>query len=130
MASKRGLSGRALARQGNFHGAPLFVISFAGAAAGVNDTTFYVSNAPFRFRVVDFWGYMTGAGAASDTVKLVSGDGDVTDAVDLSSHGDTDRIITGELDDANNVVPQGGSLKITTASDASVQMFALCVRVD
>lgn len=80
---------------------------------------------PRNCRILDAWGIMTGAGAALDTVKLTDGTNDISDTVDLSSAGDTDRFTVGELDDAYTDISEGGSLKVVTASDALCRVYIM-----
>jgi hypothetical protein len=106
-------------------------VPFLVTATTVAATAAYtlIESAPKKFRVVDWWVVMTGAGAASDTVKLTDGTNDITDAVDLSSAGDTDRVAGGEIDDAYHELDKGDSLKVATASGATCIVYALCAWV-
>ena len=128
MADQRGISGKACGRLGNEKGAPVFVVS-SGATSSAASSYDLIAKADFKFRVIDSWLVMTGAGASSDTVKLTDGTNDITDAVDLSSAGDTDRLAVGEIDDAYYTIDAGGTLKAVTASAATCIIYALCVRV-
>lgn len=88
------------------------------------------SDAPAKFRVLDMFGYMTGAGASSDTVKLTDGSDDIVTAVDVSSASDKDVIRAAVIDDAKNEISAGGSLHVVTASGALCKVFILCEWTD
>ena len=103
-----------------------------------SDTTVSIwsKNAPYKFRVVDAYVVMHGAGAASDAVKIERGDGaasetfnDITDDLDVSSAGDTDILRFGELDDAQWEVDRDESLRITSTSGALCEVFIKIVPV-
>ena len=78
-------------------------------------------------RIVRVWAIMTGAGGADDTLKVTDGTNDITDTVDLSSLGDTDLFDVGELDDAYTDIAKGGSIAVTTASDALCRVYVMGV---
>jgi len=88
------------------------------------------SDAPAKFRVLDMFGYMTGAGATSDTVKLTDGSSDIVTAVDVSAYSDKDIIRAAAIDDAKNEIAAGGSLHVVTASGALCKVFVLCEWTD
>ena len=103
-----------------------FVIRFK-TVAGTNDKTFTApKNLPFK--VIDAWGYMTGAGASSDTVQIFNGTDAITASKDVSALSDKDRFAFASIDDAYNEIASEGTLKVTTASDALCEVFVLCVR--
>lgn len=106
-----------------------FVIQVATAAS---DTSYRIwdKSCPRSCRIVDAWGVMTGAGAALDTVKITDGTNDISDTVDLSGLGDTDRFAIGELDDAYVDIAEGGSLRVVTVSDALVRLYIMVVWTD
>jgi hypothetical protein len=141
MASKRGISGKALGRveSGFDLGAPVFILSktVAAKAGDTSETdSIYNGDAPFGFRVIDFWCHANSEPANdSENVKLTNGASDITDTVTTTGAGteDTDVYRGGEIDDAYNFIPKGGSLKIVrTASTNLIGLtaYALCVRAD
>lgn len=101
------------------------VILSVNCVSGTDTYALFSSNAPNGFRVIDCWGIMTGAGAGADTFKLDDGTNDISDTVDLSSAGDTDRVAVGEIDDAYYEVEKNGSLRVVTASDATLRVFVM-----
>ena len=90
----------------------------------------YDADCPDKLRVIDAWGVMTGAGAGGDTVKITDGTNDITDTVDLSAVGDTDRFAIGEIDDAYHDILPGGSMSVVTASAATVTLYIMCTWVE
>ena len=126
MPDNRFIDGRQLALSGNNYGAPSSVAKVT-CVAGTSSYT------PFpgwdnRVEVVRVFGYMTGAGASSDTVKVTDGTNDVTDTVDLSSLSDTDVFEVGQMDDAYVTVEKASSITVTTASDATCVLFVEVIR--
>lgn len=98
----------------------------AGMTSNLKDTPVY----QFPFKVVNAWGYMIGAGAAADTVKVqaVNSAGvarDITDAVDVSALADRARFDFGQIDDAGNSLVDGEKLRILTASDALCEVLIM-----
>ncbi len=122
-----GINGRQLGPLGTELGAPSFVLSTATVAGTAAYTL--VASAPYAFRVVDAWVVMTGAGASSDTFTVQKGSDDITDAVDVSSAGDTDVVRFGEIDDAYHELQKGDALKVATASGAVGIVYVLCVAI-
>lgn len=87
------------------------------------DSTYdWKNDAGKSFIVTQCYGYMTGAGAPSDTVKAgnagPSATGDITDTGDLSAMGDAYQFDLSEIDDDYNEIKHGDTLRVTTASDA------------
>jgi len=78
-------------------------------------------------RVVAVWGVMTGAGAASDTVKVTDGTNDITTAQDVSAKGDKALFMFADIDDARRDITAGISLHAINASSALVDVYVLCV---
>jgi hypothetical protein len=101
----------------------------AQTAAGATEKVVFNANAPFKVRVLQAFGTMTGAGAAGDTVKLTDGTNDVTNAVDVSAKGDKATFQFGEVDDARHDIAANGTLKVVTASDALCLVTIIGVRV-
>ena len=89
----------------------------------------YQSNAPRRFVVYRVYGYMTGAGAATDTVVVDNGTNNITDTISVALLSDTDAFDAAQINDANNVIQKGGSLRIVTASGALCTVFMDCAWV-
>jgi len=106
-----------------------FVLEVATKAS---TTTYRVwdKSCPRSCRIIDVYGIMTGAGAALDTVKVTDGTNDITDTVDLSAKGDTDRFSVGELDDDYTDLNAGASLRVVTVSDALVRLYIVGVWTD
>lgn len=133
---KRGISGKALAREDNFYGAPLFVLRFnSTTSTGTSNTdSIFSSNAPFSFKVLRAHFLLTEAAASdSEDVKLTDGTNDITDTADYSSGADTDSYEFSQYDDAYTTIKKGGSLQIVkTASTAvtSFEMFVYCIKVE
>jgi hypothetical protein len=90
----------------------------------------YDANAPFKFKVLAIFGYMTGAGAAGDTIKLTNGTSDICAAVDVSAKADTDFFVAAKLDDAKYQIAKDGTLEVVVASDASAKLVILCQRTE
>lgn len=103
--------------------------SAAGMTGNVIDTRIY----GFPFRVVNAGAIMTGAGAASDTLKLQKKVGatvtDISDAVDVSAKADKAPYGFGTLDDAQMDIPNGGQLRVLTVSDALSRVWVLCMKM-
>lgn len=97
------------------------------SVAGTNDKTITIpKNLPCK--VVNVWGYMTGAGGAGDTVQLLNGTNAITPAKDVSGLSDKDYFTFASIDDAYNIIASEGTLKLTTASDALCEVFVLLIR--
>ena len=97
------------------------------AVAG--DSTYnWVNDTPFTFLVTRAYGYMTGAGAASDTAVLqrvrTGTTTAITNTADVSVMSDTDQWDFGQINDAANSVASGDTLRLTTASGALTNVFA------
>lgn len=123
-----GMNGKSFGPAVDNYGAPVQVFSVV-TVAGTSAYTL-VNSLWRRVRVINAWGYMTGAGAATDDVTITDGTNDITDTVDLSGLGDTDRYDFGEIDDAFNVVSKDGSIQATTTSDALTRIFVMCEVLD
>lgn len=109
-------------------GVPFIVAQPTVAATSSYDV--YSGNAPFKFRIIDWWIVMIGAGASSDTAKLTDGTNDITDAVDVSSAARYAIVAGGEIDDAYHEIAKNGTLNVTTASGALCIVYALCMKVE
>ena len=101
---------------------------------GASDTTVRIydssgtessEGAPHGLEVVDAYVVMNGAGAASDAVKITDGTSDITDDLDVSAAGDTDRVAFGEIDDANATIAKGGQLYVVSTSGALCDVHIL-----
>lgn len=120
----QGISGRALSRLGNTLGTPTFVIDKAVSGAA---TTTVLSNAAFKFRVLDAWSINQSTNAGG--WRITDGATDITTAATVAgSDTDVDRAPT--VDDATYEISQGGSLQIIhTGASLSCTVFILCARV-
>jgi hypothetical protein len=78
------------------------------------------------FRVIKAWGYMTGAGGASDTAVITDGTNSITDTADLSVMSDTDQFDFSQINDAYNTISPTEKLAVTTASDALCRIYVMC----
>jgi hypothetical protein len=107
-------------------------VPFVAFCQTVTGTTAYtlISAAEKKFRVINAWLIMTAAGGASDTVVLSNGSTAITDTADVSLLADKDLMDFTSFNDASYAVAAGGSLKVTTASDALCQVYALCMWVE
>lgn len=117
-----------MALLGNPEGAPVFVLH---ASADTSASSFSFDGDPVqlkKFRVIQAWGIMTAAGAASDTAQVQIDSNAITEAVDLSALADKDVFDFASLDDAYYDVARDGALKLVTASAAQCDVYLLCVR--
>ena len=135
MAERRGLNARSLARAGSTLGAPTFLIHISSTtSAGTSNTdSFYSSDAPFKFRILDAWLVLTEAGASdSEDFKLSDGTTDITDTLDVSSGADKSINRWTTIDDSVYEISQGGSLdlvKTATTAVISAEVYILCARI-
>ena len=127
MADNRFINGQQFALAGNIHGAPTFRL-FKQTVAGTSSYV-VVANAAFKFRVVGVTGIMTGAGGASDTVKVTDGTNDITDTINVATLADKSVFSAATIDDAYWNISVGGDLKVETASGALAYVIIECVRV-
>ncbi len=118
-----------MAVDANYRSSDMFLVEVQCEASGTPFKVFD-SDAPAKFRVLDMWGYMTGAGAASDTVKLTDGSSDIVTAIAVNAASDKDVIRAAEIDHAKNEISAGGSLHVVTASGALCKVFILCEWTD
>lgn len=112
-----------------YRSSDMFLIEVQCEASGTPFKVFD-SDAPAKFRVLDMWGYMTGAGASTDSVKLTDASSDIVTAIDVSSASDKDVIRAAVIDDAKNEISAGGSLHVVTVSGALCKVFILCEWTD
>jgi hypothetical protein len=80
--------------------------------------------------VVGLKGYMTGAGAATDSVVLKRGTDAITDTIDVSALSDKDLFECASIDDAYNEIGASHSLNLVTASGALCRVSVECEWVD
>lgn len=81
---------------------------------------------PRDLRVIQAWGIMTAAGGASDTVVVKNGSNAITDTASVAVLSDTDAFSFSQLNDAYWDVDKGGTLTVTTASDALCKVYVMC----
>jgi len=107
------------------YGIPLVIRCNAGAAA---TTAIFDANAPFKFRVLDFWAVRT-EGANPGTVKLTDGTDDtVPDISQAASDTDIDR--AAQIDDSKHEIAANGSLKIVTTGAGNAPIcYVMIIRV-
>lgn len=106
------------------HGIPhAFNVQTAAGTSAYN----WVNDNNKTFLVTRVYGYMTGAGAAADTVvvqRIKAGTTtSISDTVDVSALSDTDHFEVAQIDDANNEIAPQDTLQVTTASDALCRLF-------
>jgi hypothetical protein len=139
MPDKRGISGRALAREDNFNGCVPVVFRKALAVGGGSDasgtTTIFDANAPFKFKVIEFYVRLTETPNASNTVRLNDGTNNITDSIECGTNGsgaDQYQFMASTYDDAYATISKGGSLKVArtaTTDIASADVYVLALRV-
>ncbi len=127
MPDNRFINGQQLALLGNNQGAPVSVVNVSCVAG----TSSYKPFLGWQDKVRILWvhGVMTGAGAASDTVKVGDGTNDITDTVDLSALTDKDVFEVGTYDDAYYTVTEAEDITVTTASDATCELYIWVCRI-
>lgn len=78
-------------------------------------------------RVVFIWFLMTGAGTASDTVKVTDGTNDICTAVDVSAKADKALFLPADIDDARRDIAAGTELHAVGAGGATCDVFVLAI---
>ena len=103
------------------------VINIAGS--GDADEDIVVAD---KCEVVRIDGRLDGAGTPGSTLTIKNGSNAISDALDLSSGGDTDVFAANELDDDYTVIAAGGTLRATIASTGGdfppAKVFVTCVK--
>jgi len=112
------------------YGVLLCKVSCECVAGTATYTLFSDSPLPFPIRIVDVTGIMTGAGGASDTVKVTDGTNDITSTEDLSALADTDTWDISQIDDAYCDLERGDTLQVVTTSDATTRVNVWFTRKD
>lgn len=98
--------------------------------AGTSTYQIFPGGAPFSCQVVGFFGTMSGAGGAGDTIQLQDKSGNaITDAIDVSALTTKDVFDCATLDSTYWTITKGDNLKIVTASDALAYMLVKLVKV-
>lgn len=108
------------------------VIPFCFEVITVAGTSSYlVTEARFKFKVISFYTFCMGAGGAGDTVQLdkTSTSTHISDALDVNDADNTLSMCT-TIDDAYSTVLPGEKLIVTTASGAVVRAYILCIPVE
>lgn len=129
MGNRPGISPGQLAAENNVGMVNGYMsVPFLLSVQTVTGTTDYDLFNPVErpFRIIQAWGVMTGAGAASDTVVVQNGSTAITDTADLSVFSDKDAFSFSQLDDAQWELDKGDVLQLTTASDALCKVYLLC----
>lgn len=95
----------------------------------VSGTSSYNFTMPRKCKVIDMWAVQNAAGGAADTAKLTDGTNDITNALDLNK---SDKVVTrvGTIDDAYSTIAKDGTLNVTTASDATADIFVLLIPIN
>lgn len=86
-------------------------IAVAGGAAGNTDVLL-----THKTRVLDVWAVHTAAGEADDTIQVFSAADAITDPMDWSG-ADTGIVRAGQINDANQEIAAGGTLRVTTTDN-------------
>lgn len=94
----------------------------------VSGTSAYSLTMPRKVKVIDVWAVQNAAGGAADTVTVKNGSTAISDALDLNK---SDKVVTraGTIDDAQATIEKSGTLALTTASDATADVFVLLIPV-
>lgn len=132
MADNRGISGRALARQGNFYGSPPIIFYYnSSTSTGTSNTDMiFDANAPFSFKIIRAWIHCTEAPAGdSEDVKLTDGTNDITDTLDYSAGADNDGYEFSSYDDAYKTIYKSDSLYIVKTATTAVTSFEMFIEV-
>jgi hypothetical protein len=103
----------------------LVIVEFTSQVGTAN----YTATLQTKCRLIGVSSYMIGAGAAGDTAVLKNGASAITDTHDLSALADQDRWEFDTINDANIDIAAGGTLVLTTASDALTKVIATLMQV-
>lgn len=83
-----------------------------------------------RVMVADAWVVMSGAGAAGDTFQVKETANAITDVLSVAAAADTDIVRFTQIDDAERLIPGGGTLRLTGASAATGWVYVLLIPTD
>lgn len=121
MADNRFIGGNQLGLLDSTFGAPSSVFH----VSTVVGTSAYTAVAGLTrpVKIVRVWGIMTGAGGVGDTVVVNNGSTAVTEVIDLSTAANKEVFGAGSIDTAQWAVSKGGSITVTSASDATTELF-------
>src|SRR3990167_2122123 len=134
MSDMRGISGKALAHEANFYGAPLFVLRYnSSTSTGTTNTdTIFSGNWPFALKILRAQFTLTEAAAAdSEDVKLTDGTNNITDTADYSAGSDNDSFEFSSYNDLYTTLQKGATLKIVKTATTAVTSFDMhiyCVK--
>jgi len=95
---------------------------------GTTTSKSYSIPAGMKFRVIDAWAVMTGAGAASDAFNCTDGTNAIITPIDVSAASDKDIVRATTIDDARYEI-NGGTLALTNTSAAVGTLFVMVIRV-
>lgn len=114
--------------EGNI-GGPCFILQQT-TVVGTASYSLHHGAAPFKYKVIAAFGYMTAAGGGADTVQLQDKAGNaITDALSVAALGDTATFTFTQINDANNVIEAGSDdLVVVTADGVACHVCALCVK--
>lgn len=100
-------------------------IAVADGATGNVDVTL---NATYgKLIVTDVHLYKTaGAGGASDTIQVFNGSDAITDAMSINV-ADTTVVRAGQINDANNVISAGGTLRVTRTKVSAANVACVVI---
>ena len=85
-----------------------------------------------KTRIVDYWGYKTGAnGGAGDTVQIKNSTNIISESFDLSSTNDKKRFQFTEIDDVYHEIAASGTLRVSanSSTNCACTIYVLGVRV-
>jgi hypothetical protein len=88
-----------------------------------------ITNLPYKIRVIDAWCVNTATPGAGDTIQVLNSASAITNAIDINVGGDTAINRAGQINDANQEISKGGTLRITGASAANAIVYVKALRV-
>lgn len=118
------LDGQQAANIGANGGLPVI---FTATVTGGSTVAIHISNAPFKYRVIDAWS--VAASGDGGSWYLNDGTNAITDTVTVTG---TDKTIdrAGQVDDAYSEIAANGSLRVVgDGANADVEVYVMAVRV-
>jgi hypothetical protein len=100
-----------------------FVVAFQ-TVAGTSDLDAFDTTVgiPFPARVINMWGFKTGAAGVGDTVTLKKNTTAISDAIDCNI-ADNLLLTPASMDDAQMDLARGDNLRLSQASDALARVY-------